>query len=101
MRGATFPGSQSSSTIAVYLRSRSTGIHHSLERVSFAGWNGTQYPVTSFNETDNRAVALSVLPGEYDLVYYRNASSDFVSRTSNNDPYPYARQVLASCLVLP
>ncbi|MCZ7685948.1 MAG: hypothetical protein M5U28_47205 [Sandaracinaceae bacterium] len=96
----TFPGSSASNTIGVYLRSRSTGLHHLLERVAFGGWTGTQYPVSSFNETDDRVVALEVLPGTYDVVYYRNAGSDYVSRTSSADPYPFAMHVLASCVVL-
>ncbi|MCC6874945.1 MAG: hypothetical protein IT378_11625, partial [Sandaracinaceae bacterium] len=97
---STFPGSQSSNTISIYLRSRDTGVHHALESVSFGSWNGSAYPPASFNQNDDRALDLSVLPGVYDVVYYRAASGDFVSRTANADPYPFARHVLQSDLVI-
>ncbi|RLB47073.1 MAG: hypothetical protein DRJ42_26265, partial [Deltaproteobacteria bacterium] len=88
----------------VWLRNRSTGSLVHLEQIDFGSWDGSQYPVRSWDFRDDRVIDLDVIPGTYDLIYQRFWSSGNADRDWGGTPdgtYPYGSQLLRQCVSLP
>ncbi|GAB5541017.1 MAG: hypothetical protein SangKO_007770 [Sandaracinaceae bacterium] len=102
--GAAPVGSGSDDEVNVWLRDRATGSLVHLEQVDFASWDGSRYPVRSWDFRDDHVVDLDVAPGSYDLVYRRFWGSGDASRDWGGAPdgtYPFGSQLLRECVSLP
>ncbi len=90
--------SPSSVNIALYLRDQDTGALQQLERVVFSGSWDDGYPVSTADYRWDHAIDLAVMPGIYDVVYWRvYGDLDYqrqINDRSNNDPYAYGFHVL-------
>ncbi|RLB50539.1 MAG: hypothetical protein DRJ42_18665, partial [Deltaproteobacteria bacterium] len=89
--------------VNLWLQNQATGSLVHLEQIDFGSWDGSQYPVRSWDFRDDRVIDLDVLPGTYDVIYRRFWSSGNADRDWGGGPdgsYPFGSHVLRRDLVL-
>ena len=99
--GGALPNSPIDKLALFYLRSQSTGALHRIDGIDFA-WNGSEYAPTPLSDPAyDLTVDHPILPGTYDVVYWRFYGSQEVGYGGRpDDPYPFGNQVLQTDVVI-
>ncbi|MFK7988861.1 MAG: hypothetical protein AB8I08_22775 [Sandaracinaceae bacterium] len=102
--GGAAIASENDDEVAVWLRNRATGSLVFIEEIDFDSWDGSEFPVRSYNFRDDRVIDLDVIPGTYDILYRRFWSTGDEERDFGDEAdgsYPYGSHVLQQCVALP
>ncbi|MFK7986132.1 MAG: hypothetical protein AB8I08_08875, partial [Sandaracinaceae bacterium] len=78
--------------VALWLRDQATGSLVFIEEIDFDSWDGSEFPVRSYNFRDDRVIDLDVIPGTYDVLYRRFWSTGDEERDFGDEAdgsYPY------------
>jgi len=97
--GVPAPSTSSDADTAwFHLVARDTGTWHELHSLEFAYVNGNTYRLQTWTPPE---FATRMMPGQYDLLFYRGLYNGRVTQTRDDDGYVNGQRLLDRCVEIP